>query len=252
MKTDIISQRIKECRKKKGATQEDVAKILNVQRQIVSYYETGSRVPNIDDIITLAEYFNVTTDYLLGNSDVSTTDKSLNEICALTGLSESAIKMLHSWKGRKHLEIFNYLFDTSFFSYVFLYFLKPCFEEAEKKVTSLGMFWESLENLPYINDSIMNLLPTIRDDFYNSHLSKDDFIAELVRKCIDIETCEVILKAINEQLKVNYENQEEITFGLFINKQYVYYCFKNKADFIEFRRNLESFMLEYKQIEGDN
>lgn len=87
----ITANRIKELRKKLGITQGELAEKLNVQRQIISYYETGSRTPNIDDIIILANAFNTSADYLLGLSDTSTTDIELKAICDYTGLSESSV-----------------------------------------------------------------------------------------------------------------------------------------------------------------
>ena len=61
--------RIKELRTSMGLTQEDVCAVLNVQRSALSKYETGA-IPLTDSAVTkLADYFNVTTDYLLGRAD---------------------------------------------------------------------------------------------------------------------------------------------------------------------------------------
>ena len=61
--------RIKELRTSRGLTQEDLCAVLNVQRSALSKYETGA-IPLTDSAVTkLADYFNVTTDYLLNRSD---------------------------------------------------------------------------------------------------------------------------------------------------------------------------------------
>ena len=60
-----ISQKILLQRKKKGISQEDLANALNVSRQAVSKWESSQSVPDMDKIIALSNYFNVTTDYLL-------------------------------------------------------------------------------------------------------------------------------------------------------------------------------------------
>ena len=65
-----IGERLKECRKAKKENQEDLAKLLNVQRQIISYYETGARTPNIEDLAILAKHFDTTVDYLIGLSEI--------------------------------------------------------------------------------------------------------------------------------------------------------------------------------------
>lgn len=90
----IIGERIKERRKAKGLTQEDLAKKLNISRQIISYYET-TRIPNTEDLAFLAQEFDTTTDYLLGLSDAKTTDLKIQAICDYTGLSEQSVAVLH-------------------------------------------------------------------------------------------------------------------------------------------------------------
>jgi transcriptional regulator with XRE-family HTH domain len=65
----IIGSRIERLRKKRKETQTDLAGVLNVKRQVISYYETGARTPNVDDLIILAEHYNTTVDYLLGRTE---------------------------------------------------------------------------------------------------------------------------------------------------------------------------------------
>lgn len=64
-----IGEKIKELREKNGKTQLDVSKALDVTYQTIYKYEKGIAVPPADAILKLAEYFNVTTDYLLGRTD---------------------------------------------------------------------------------------------------------------------------------------------------------------------------------------
>ena len=56
-------------RKEKNLYQGDLAKILNVAQTTVSGWENGSRTPDNDMLMTLANYFDVSTDYLLGRSE---------------------------------------------------------------------------------------------------------------------------------------------------------------------------------------
>ena len=62
--------RLKFLRNEKGENLYTIAKFLNVTIQTVSNYENGKREMTPDTIIKLAQYFNVSTDYLLGKSDV--------------------------------------------------------------------------------------------------------------------------------------------------------------------------------------
>ena len=68
-----ISERIKYLRKAKKITQEELAKIINVERSSVAKYETGT-TPSMEILIRIANYFNVTVDYLLGNSPTPSPD----------------------------------------------------------------------------------------------------------------------------------------------------------------------------------
>lgn len=60
-----LGEKIVELRKKRGLSQEDLAITLGVSRQAVSKWETGDSTPDTDKIVLLAEYFSVTTDWLL-------------------------------------------------------------------------------------------------------------------------------------------------------------------------------------------
>lgn len=55
-------------RKQKKLSQLDLAKIFNVAQNTVSQWENGERKPDLDILVKLAQFFNVTTDYLLGKS----------------------------------------------------------------------------------------------------------------------------------------------------------------------------------------
>lgn len=93
-----LKERIRECRKKAGLTQEELAERLHVKRQIISYYESveSERTPNIDILATMADLFKTTTDYLLGLTDVESPNTKIKDICEYTGLSEQAVETLHS------------------------------------------------------------------------------------------------------------------------------------------------------------
>lgn len=69
--------RFKEQRLKSGVNQVELAKIFNVSKQTVSNWESGKRKPDTDTIFKLANFFGVTTDYLLGNDKNNTDDTDL-------------------------------------------------------------------------------------------------------------------------------------------------------------------------------
>ena len=58
--------RLKELRESKGLTQKEVAEIIGYSEISYARYEKGEREPDITTLCKLAEYFNVTVDYLIG------------------------------------------------------------------------------------------------------------------------------------------------------------------------------------------
>lgn len=63
--------RLKELRKKKGISQLRLATELNTTQNTISRYETGEREPGIAELIKIADYFNVSVDYLIGRTENS-------------------------------------------------------------------------------------------------------------------------------------------------------------------------------------
>ena len=65
----MLSKRLTELRKEKGVTQKDMSLLLGITRPAYTAYEMGKRKPDYETIIKLADYFNVTVDYLLGRTE---------------------------------------------------------------------------------------------------------------------------------------------------------------------------------------
>lgn len=65
-----MESRIKQLRENRGLIQELLASELGITQQMLSKYERDIALIKIDILKKIAEYFNVTTDYLLGLSDV--------------------------------------------------------------------------------------------------------------------------------------------------------------------------------------
>ena len=61
--------RLKELRRARNMTQLRLAMELNTNQNTISRYESGEREPSIADLIRLADYFNVSVDYLIGRTD---------------------------------------------------------------------------------------------------------------------------------------------------------------------------------------
>ena len=71
--------RLKFLRTEKGESLEKIAKYLNVTIQTISNYENEKRDMTPDTILKLAEYFNVSTDYLLGRADIRNNANNIDD-----------------------------------------------------------------------------------------------------------------------------------------------------------------------------
>lgn len=91
---NLTAERLKLCREQKGLTQMQVAEKMLTQRQIISYHESGTRLPSINDIVFYSELYGVSADYLLGLSNAASTDIEIKSICEKTKLSENVIEYL--------------------------------------------------------------------------------------------------------------------------------------------------------------
>lgn len=75
-------------------TQAQLSEITGKTRQTISQYVNGISEPGYDTLIKIADHFHVSIDYLLGRSDVSTADLTVQDIHKKTGLTEENIASL--------------------------------------------------------------------------------------------------------------------------------------------------------------
>ena len=74
-----FGERLAELRKDRGLKQKDIATLLNVAVSTVSNYETDSHEPDLENLCRLANLLGVSTDYLLGRTDIKSDINTLNE-----------------------------------------------------------------------------------------------------------------------------------------------------------------------------
>lgn len=84
----MFAKRLKELRREKGKTQKDLANAIGVGRTTICEYENGNIVPKQEGLLKIANYFNVSVDYLTGVSN----DPVLQNVSKLDDL----LNMMHS------------------------------------------------------------------------------------------------------------------------------------------------------------
>lgn len=107
--------RLKQLRLKKGMSQSELGKIINVSPSTIGMYEQERRIPEVTTLKKLASFFNVSIDYLLGN-DITMPTNDLNRFLlqenvifddVVINLNDEDRKLLHqaleiAFKAIKH------------------------------------------------------------------------------------------------------------------------------------------------------
>ena len=123
--TDLINDK-----KDRGTTQFQQAQAIGIDNASLSKYSNGTTSPEATALYKMAEYYECSTDYLLGRTKIKNPDTANIKIGNLLGLSEKAIKYLKTWKDIEEEDsmvfALNCLFESGkaerFFKYLLLYF----------------------------------------------------------------------------------------------------------------------------------
>ncbi len=92
-----FGERVSELRKDRGLKQKDIATLLNVAVSTVSNYETDSHEPDLESLCKLADLFGVSTDFLLGRTDITTEINALKEPISTTLTKADVLRMMEQF-----------------------------------------------------------------------------------------------------------------------------------------------------------
>ncbi len=91
-----LSERIKSIRKNAGLTQQEFGLLFGVAKNTVCQYETGRSAPSDDIKIAIANHFDVSMDYLMGNTDVTGMDSKTPSVFA-SQITADGITAIHTY-----------------------------------------------------------------------------------------------------------------------------------------------------------
>lgn len=172
-----IGKRINNALAFRNVKQKELAKVLEISDNTVSFFCSGNRVPNHEQIIQIAKYLNVSADYLLGLTDSMTNDKDIQFICDYTGLDLSVIEFLHDETnpdGITHYNsVFNKIFQSNNFSALFrdlYYYLSDNLEvrNYDGDLTLLKTLIFTVRELEKSEITTKHLMQTINPHFWDS------------------------------------------------------------------------------------
>lgn len=181
---------------KTNKKQKELAEYLEVKPNVVSYFVNGERVPNTEQVIKIATFFNVSTDYLLGLTDVTTTNKDLKFICDYTGLSEKSVITLNKFKEMANGDIGIDDVPEKFYKYTLC-------ETFDEERTLREYIFTSKHMLMFLNGAINNSYITdIAENACDWHLIKDKLSEDLeeyryIKACLKLlKSCELEFKKL--------------------------------------------------------
>lgn len=210
----MLSQNIYNLRKEKNISQEEFANILNTSRQAVSKWERGEAYPDIDKLKDIANFFNVSIDYLLDyNVEDSTVDKFITKLQEYETNKVFTIKLedIKLWisKYNNNFDLYSAVID-----YLFAYLI----ESNDKSIVDLIMTYlnKSITLLPSSNNHniTLNDIHSLIAKLY-VHDEKYDLAKEYIIKN-NIHHEELTLARCNFELG-NYKDAINITSEVYLN-----------------------------------
>ncbi len=88
----MFGDTLKQLRTSKKMSQKELAERINIAKSVISFYESGDRMPSYEVLIKISRIFNVTTDYLLGierGRMVDVSGLNENDVAAVTTVIEA-------------------------------------------------------------------------------------------------------------------------------------------------------------------
>jgi transcriptional regulator with XRE-family HTH domain len=103
----MLKDRLKTLRNEKNLTQRELARLLNLSPSTIAMYETGQRFPDPETLKKIADFFNVSIDYLLGRTDIRSPVDEITE-----AVSDDP-ELLEFWNELKEREDLKLLFKQT-------------------------------------------------------------------------------------------------------------------------------------------
>ena len=256
--TATIGQRINSALALRNKKQKELASVLGVTDNTVSYFVGGKRTPNTEQITAIADFLNVSTDYLLGLNANPTTNEIEAQITKYTGLSAKSIETLRKAPDGL-LEMLNFLLSNlNVLSLINHYFSSFVYSEIEnnEKYRSIPRFLilEEETNCKLAFADLIESLPIERERYINS-LSTEEKEAKVLNYLFgtaDINKCKSELLG-DKYLTPNEENNP-LMLGLdddTVLTKICYYDFQKPIDPQKKNEAIAWFLSEYEKKENN-
>lgn len=158
--------RLRQLMQERGYTQQQLANELSgMQRSTIAGYVTGQSSPDFERLVQIADFFNVSTDYLLGRTEIQSANIEKRAISDYTGLPEEVVSRLKTCKRGGWNKVLAAALNDSFFA--MLIGINGMCNQGEKLIKLANNFpisAEILENDPYFDEIVQ---------FYDNSFDED-------------------------------------------------------------------------------
>ena len=154
-----LNSRIRDLLKDNNIKPDDFATVLGVSAEAVRLWCAGYARPDIDKLLFIANYFKVSVNYLLGQTDSQSTEADIQAIGDYTGLNDGAIHVLHILNNMKNKDVYHKSgmdFINSFLNY----------KNIEDLILQVGVYIESIKYATYIEKENSHI------DFYSFRVNE--------------------------------------------------------------------------------
>lgn len=164
----VLPRKLQDLMDIKSVKQSDLAKLLGKSQSNVSKYISGDTDLNINDLVKIANYFNVSTDYLLGNTVTDSTNEEFLKFCDYIGLEYSNAEKLK--------ELFDYYNENC----------TPDNVASDEAIKELNLKHEDLKKMSTQNNTISKYMNDERKAIINLLIQSvlDDRIISPFLSCI--------------------------------------------------------------------
>lgn len=90
----MFQDRLRKLRKERNLSQDDLGQSLNLGGRTIGNYESGERLPALDTLVKLADFYEVSIDYLLGRTDNRRLNSTTSEMSIFENLPPEAYEEL--------------------------------------------------------------------------------------------------------------------------------------------------------------
>ncbi len=248
-----VGQRINSALALRGKKQKELAAVLGVTDNTVSYFVGDKRTPNLDQINIIANFLNVSSDYLLGRNANPSTNEIEAQITKYTGLNEKSIETLRK-APEGFADLLNYLLsDLNTFAFINHYFSSFICSEIEQNekyrcIPRFRLLDEEINcKLAFAN--LIEGLPLEREKYINSlsQEEKETKIMSCLFNTADINKCKAELFG-DKYIEPEEHDPSEFYDDTVLTKT-IFYDFEKPIEPQKKKEAIAWFLAEYEKYE---